>query len=224
VWPELEVPPNVELVVDRHSPSAAALVSDYFQITSPLVRWVGEIDKNVVVSGEAVYLRNLVGAVKWASQGVADLYRRLKKLAVRLAFSELAQIKQSEANVRLIGDYLAWIGQVEDRICREVKVFKMGRLKVAVYETSTFIPAYVVCGQLARHVEAPFDMVCLLLHTVRARRATSQVELRTHTGLDVLRLARVLGGGGHRVACAATLPYHLDVHTLLEKMRSVYEA
>ncbi|RLG02313.1 MAG: phosphoesterase, partial [Thaumarchaeota archaeon] len=85
----------------------------------------------------------------------------------------------------------------EELVKRYSRVKQVNGIKIAVVRTPRRIPVYVAYNVLTRHDEAPFDIIIV------TSRMSDRVELRTHTGYDVLRIARIFGGGGHRVASGA---------------------
>jgi oligoribonuclease NrnB/cAMP/cGMP phosphodiesterase (DHH superfamily) len=199
VWEHFEVPSNVKLVVDSKSPSTAQLVSEHFKVYSKLVEWANEIDSNSVQSEEAMYLRNLIGAIKRSFTDVRTVNKELRRAASELAFSSLREIKEKEENKKLIEGYLKWVAKASLDVAKGLKVLKLGKYRVAIYETQTFVPAYVVCDVLRKRFRLPFDVVAVLVH----HPTMTYVDLRSFTDTSVLKIAKYLGGGGHEEACSA---------------------
>ena len=82
------------------------------------------------------------------------------------------------------------------------------------------------------HSDAPFDVIAVLIHKYfrigkdrnnkyKNKRFT-KVEFRTHTDRDILELAKLFGGGGHKLASGATIMDGLDVEELIKSIGSYY--
>jgi oligoribonuclease NrnB/cAMP/cGMP phosphodiesterase (DHH superfamily) len=188
VWGEIVKPKNIEFYLDS-TKSACRLVSRYFGHTG-FEDIADEIDTNSVISEEADKLRKIVAYYKGRKRALG---LRLFQLSKALAERGLDAIEDYK---REITEYEKKIEFFEALVMRKVRVREVKGLKVAVLQTEG-VPVYIACNKLIEHPEAPFDIILVYSKT------SGRIELRTHTGFEVLRLAKIFGGGGHKVASGA---------------------
>ncbi len=224
IWPELNIPKNVEALVNTRSDSAAELVAKYFNIDTELVRLANEIDKNNVKSEDAEFLRNLVGALRWKNRVPSILNNKFKNLAKNLAFSDLKEFERNEKIAELMQNYLKWIEKIKKTVRQKFKWFSIDSMKIAIYETTEGVPVYVVNNALLNHEKAPFDVIAILTHRInmRNRKVFTRVDLRTHTNKNVYKIAKFFGGGGHKVACAASVSGYLSSKDFLNILKDKF--
>jgi oligoribonuclease NrnB/cAMP/cGMP phosphodiesterase (DHH superfamily) len=221
VWDDVEIPDNVQLIIDSSSLSATSLVSKYFNNYVEFAEIANEIDVNNVKTDRAKFFRNLISAVKWSIGANALLLaRKLREIAHDLAFSGIEKFETDTSIASLLNEYNRWVAKIEKEILNKIKVFKTDGLKVAIYESTYFVPIYLIYHKLLEHQEAPFDIIAILYHTM-GRRIETKIELRTHTNKDILFIAKHFGGGGHRVACGATLSKLLFGNELVEIIKNL---
>jgi nanoRNase/pAp phosphatase (c-di-AMP/oligoRNAs hydrolase) len=201
---------RLEVMNDPSSPSAAQLVSRYFSITSGLEAVAEEIDTNQIKSPEAQRLRDLVDAYK-GKDDWDTVSKSLHELARKLAANGPAEVMKEEYNA-LLDEYGAWAKKVEDRARELLMVHKVKDFKVAIVDSQDSLPVYLVNRALLSHAEAPFDVIIVLNRQAGATR----VEFRTQTAYDVLKLARWLGGSGHKMASGAHIEKKVKVEELLK--------
>ena len=210
-WEQADVThERLEVMVDPTSPSAAQLVAKFFKIDSGLEGVAEEIDTNQIKSPEAQRLRDLVDANKgrddWES-----VSRSMQELARKLAENGPSEVMKEEYN-QLLDEYGAWAKKVEDRALELLQIHKVKDFNVAVVDSSDRLPVYLVNRALLAHPEAPFDVII----TLSRQPGTTRVEFRTQKGYDVLKLARWLGGGGHKMASGAHVEKRVRVEDLLK--------
>jgi oligoribonuclease NrnB/cAMP/cGMP phosphodiesterase (DHH superfamily) len=201
---------RLEVRNDPESPSAAQLVSKHFGIQSGLETVAEEIDAGKIQSPEAERLRDLVDACK----GKDDwdiVSKSLQELAVNLAANGPAEVMKEQYNP-LLEEYAAWAKKVETRALELLQVHKVKDYKVAVIDSSDNLPVFLVNRSLMHHAEAPFDIVMVINRT----QSTTRCEFRTQKGYDTLKLARWLGGGGHRMASGANVDRNVKIDELLK--------
>jgi oligoribonuclease NrnB/cAMP/cGMP phosphodiesterase (DHH superfamily) len=189
VWEPALRPGNIEFHIDSSAKSACTLVSRHFQV-SGFEGIAEEIDTNSVASEEADKIRKIVAYYK----GLKAYSKPLLRFSRELARHGVEAIRRYK---REIAAYEEKLKLFEEVVMRRVKVRKINELNIAVLEAPMRIPIYVACNKLREHEAAPFDVILV------TSRASGRVELRTHTDYDVLRIARIFGGGGHRVASGA---------------------
>ncbi len=205
VWEEKEEYDNIEFIIGQ-SPSACELASKYFGIKSELVDIVNEIDTNNVKSEDAIFFRDIEGAIKYKfSKNPSILNKKLIELAKIIAFEGLDRIKSIDSFTKLLLDYREWLSKVEKEIIKRTIIKEINGYKLAFYETTYAIPTYLVFNKLKEHEMAPFDMIVVFYYKSSLNRVTTKLEFRTQTNKDVLKIAKLLGGGGHKIAAGASL-------------------
>lgn len=189
VWEPALRPGNIEFCIDSSAKSACTLVSRYFRVRG-FEGVAEEIDTNSVESEEADKIRKIVAYYK----GLKAYGKPLLRFSRELARHGLGVVQHYGREIAAYEERLKFFEAV---VMSRVKVRRINNLTVAVLQTPQQIPVYVACNKLMEHEAAPFDIILV------ASKRGGRVELRTHTGYDVLRIARVFGGGGHRVASGA---------------------
>ncbi len=211
--PEMKLP-HIEMVIDPDAMSAAAVVSKYFGVDSPLVSIANEIDTNSVKSEDAEKLRMTIGAIRWRYSG-RELNSRLYSLSREIMNGDLSVLENYS---ELVSEYEKWVETIKQKVSKEIKVFNVGKIKVAIFETLESIPVYLVSNELENHKDAPFDLIIIMIHRLARNTPITKLEFRTHTNLNVLKIARFYGGGGHIMASGATVN---DIVTIPELLRSI---
>ncbi|NPA75846.1 MAG: phosphoesterase, partial [Euryarchaeota archaeon] len=189
---------HVNIVIDRNAKSAAHVVAEYFGITSPLVALADEIDTNSIKSEDAERIRTTIGAIRFRFSG-AELSKMLYRLSYDLMSEDLSVLDRYE---ELVKDYRQFLTELKKRVREEVKYYRVNNLKVAVFESTGSLPVYVLTGE----IDDDTDLIAVMIYrTDNARRASTKLEFRTNTDLNVLKIARFYGGGGHVKASGATV-------------------
>ena len=214
-WPELQLPSNVEVFVDKSSPSSTQLVAKKFGVESELVELANQIDRNEVQSEDAIFLRDLVAAIRWKYSN-AELQAKLESFAKLLYLHGLQRFKQSEEVEELLQAYFRWVERMKEQILEKVKVCEFDSKRVAIFETDARVPIFIVCEKLEQHSKAPFDVIAVLTH----KKDRTKIEFRTQTSLDVHAIASKLGGGGHRQAAGVTVEEVVSAERLLELLKA----
>ncbi len=200
---------RLEILNDPDAPSAAQLVSKHLNLVSGFEEMAEEIDQGRIVSQRAQRLRDLVDAYKGREDWGA-VAKALQELARRLATNGPEEVMKEEYNP-LLEEYAAFAKKVEARALELLKIHSVKDYKVAVVDASEPLPTYLVTRALLARPEAPFDVVIVLSRLPTATRC----EFRTQRDYDVLKLARWLGGGGHKRASGATVERRVRVEELL---------
>lgn len=201
---------RLEVLNDPEAPSAAQLVAKYLKITSGFEGIAEEIDQGKIESPMAQRLRDLVDAYKGKDDWDA-VAKSLQELARKLAINGPGEVMKEEYNP-LLEEYAAFAKKVEARALELVQVHEVSQRKVAVVESSDPLPVYLVTRSLLTHPQAPFDVVIV----INRMPSMTRCEFRTQKDYDVLKLARWLGGGGHKRASGATLERKVRVEELLK--------
>ncbi len=221
-WEPEESFENVEIIV-KSSPSAARIVAEYFGIEEErLLKAVDEVDTNSVQSEEAALLRNTIGAIKWLfGRDGKKLQAMLGESAKIIAENGLEGLQEQESFKEMRERYQAFVSEVENEALEKVKVYTLADLKIAVYETPRFLPVYAISNALLKHAEAPFDVIAVLFHRANGNSLSTKMELRTHTGFDVQKIAMHFNGGGHKVAAGASLEKLLLGESFIEELKEI---
>ncbi|MEM5793922.1 MAG: hypothetical protein QXS48_03335 [Candidatus Aenigmatarchaeota archaeon] len=218
IWPKQEEYKNVEVFVDSSSPSASQLVGKYFGIESNLIGIANEIDRNEIKSDEALFLRDLIAAIKFTKS-----YHKLRSLARDLAFSGIEKFEQNKSITILLKNYYEWKRQAEEDVLKKAKVFEVNGNRIAVYESNNPIPVHIINDKLKEHSNAPFDFIAAIFHKVDELKNTifTKLELRSHTGKDVYKIVNLFGGGGHTTAGGASIKGFLSTEKFLETLKNL---
>ncbi len=204
VWEEKEEHDNINFILGE-SPSACELASQYFGIKSELASLINEIDRNEVEREDAKFLRDVCGAIKYKFSKSSFLNKKLVELAKTLAFGGLEKLRENPSIANLLLEYRKWIEGLEGKIIAETIVREKNGYRIAFYQTTQAIPTYLVFNKLKEHESAPFDLIVVFYYSSFSGRLRTKLEFRTQTGKDVLKIAKELGGGGHRIAAGASL-------------------
>ena len=204
VWEEKEEYDNINFILEE-SPSACELASQYFGIKSELASLINEIDRNEVEREDAKFLRDVCGAIKYKFSKTPFLNKKLVELAKTLAFGGLEKLRENPSITNLLLEYRKWIEGLEGKIIAETIVREKNGYRIAFYQTTQAIPTYLVFNKLREHESAPFDLIVIFYYSSFSGRLRTKLEFRTQTGKDVLKIAKELGGGGHRIAAGASL-------------------
>jgi oligoribonuclease NrnB/cAMP/cGMP phosphodiesterase (DHH superfamily) len=218
IWPEVEKYKNVESFVDSSSPSASQLVGKFFGIESELIEIANQIDRNEIKSEEALFLRDLIAAIKFNRS-----FYKLRSLARDLAFSGIEKFEQNKNVAILLKDYYEWKKKAEEEVLRKTKVFEVNGKKVAVYESNNPLPVHIINDKLKEHQSAPFDIIAAIFHKFDEIKNSifTKLELRSHTGKDVYKIASIFGGGGHTTAGGASVQGFLTTEKFLEAIKTL---
>ncbi len=206
---------HVRVVIDKNAKSAAHVVAEYFDVDSPLIPLADEIDTNSIKTEEGELIRTTVGAIRFRFSG-AELGKMLYKLAYDLMSEDLSRLDRYR---ELVEDYRQFIKELKERVRKNVKYYRVKNRKVAVFETTESVPVYA----LTEEIEKDTDLIAVMVYrTDNARRTTTKLEFRTNTDMDVLKIARFYGGGGHVKASGATVPGAITVPELLRAVELLY--
>ena len=210
--PEITLP-HMEIVIDPQAKSAATVVARHLGIESPLVEIAEQIDTNDVKDEDAEMLRNVIGASRWKFYG-RELNFKLYRLAEELMVEDLSILRNYSNIVR---EYAIWVENLKERVKKETKTFSEKGMRIAVFETTESVPVYIV-SNLLRERDGLFDLVIVLIHKMARSQPVTKMEFRTHTDVDVLKIAKFYGGGGHIKASGASVN---DIVTIPEILKAI---
>lgn len=215
----LKVPDNVSLHLNPEAESAAKVVAEHFGIKDRIVDIANQIDRNAVEDTEAEQLRSLVGYLKKYTQGL-EFALRMRNLAIKIAEKGLDYVLSQQEYLEAIGKYELYLRELSRELFEKIRVFDLNGYRVAIYITEEFNPIYYITNKLKEHEKAPFDYIAVVV--LRKDKGITKLEFRTHTGRDVLTLARHFGGGGHRVASGATVQRIVTEEEILNAIQRLF--
>jgi oligoribonuclease NrnB/cAMP/cGMP phosphodiesterase (DHH superfamily) len=216
-WENLEIPKNIEVFVEEEE-SAAKVVAKVLKIESPLIEIANEIDTNNVKSEEARFFRDLVSAIKWKYNKLQSLkFRQIVKV---LAFKGLDELEKDVENVNIIEEHKNWLNSLSSEILEKAKEFEVNGKKVLIFETAKSLPVYFIHEKLKESKN--FDILCVFYRKVDMKRKVpiTKIEIRSKNE-DALKIARIFGGGGHKLAAGATLSKYLSIEEFLQKLNEI---
>ncbi|HDL15161.1 MAG TPA: hypothetical protein ENH28_03265 [Euryarchaeota archaeon] len=213
-----EAPGNVILTIDSNAKSAARVVARYFKAEDEIVNIADQIDKNRIESFKAEQLRSLVGYLKKYTHGITFALK-MRSLAISLAEKGLDTVLSDKENLECIAIYQNYLQRFSLEIEKKVKVHEIYGARVAIYTTQEFNPVYFITNKLKEHSRAPFNYIVVAVY--RNQNNKTKLEFRTHTGEDVLSLAKLFSGGGHRLASGATVTENISEMQILKAIESL---
>lgn len=219
-WEPEEKFENTEIIIKPYD-SATKVVAEYFGIEDEIVEIANEIDTNAVSSSKAEYLRSLIGAVKWKFNG-RMLNSKLKEISKEIAFHGIEEMETKESYSKLIQDFNNFLEKSLEEIIHKIKVENVNGMKIALYESTKFFPIYAITEKLYKHPEAPFDIIAIISYRALRSNVLTKIELRTHTGVDVKKIAEALKGGGHKFAAGASIEELYTGERLVELIRRIF--
>jgi len=220
---------NLELILDPTANSATSIICDYFKIDSDFGKLADEIDANDVKSKLGVRLRDIVGALRLKHSG-SKLKRMLFEFAQELSID--IKVIEDKKYDSMIEEYKKWLDDYKKKITENLQFHEINNLKIGILETENSVPIYSIKDNLKDHPNAPFDIIAVMIHNYyrlgkdknnkyKSKRYT-KVEFRTQTDKEIIELAKLLNGGGHRYASGATIHDGLEKEELLKTIESYY--
>lgn len=213
---------NMEIIIKPYE-SATKAVAEYFGIKDKIVDIANEIDTNSVISSEAEFLRNLIGAIKWKFNAKKELNSKLREISKEIAFRGIDELQTKENYSRLIQEFNEFIERSLSEMIQKIKIETVNGMRIAIYESTKFLPVYAITEKLSKHKEAPFDIIAVIFYRVSGRGVLTKIELRTHTGVNVKKIAEMLSGGGHEMAAGATVGELYTGTRLIELIKNLHE-
>jgi chemotaxis protein histidine kinase CheA len=222
---------NIELVIDPTAESAAAIVCKHFKLDDELGKIADEVDQNNVSSENAKRIREIVGALRLRYSGT-----KLKKLLFELAkdISEDINAINNDIYDQIVDDYNKWLEDFSKYTDDNLKLHTINGHKIGILETENAAPVYSINDKLKNHPEGPIDILTVMIHKFFRigkdrnnkfkNKKYTKLEFRTHTDQDLLDLAKLYGGGGHKFASGATVMEGVDIDELLRSIETFFTA
>ncbi len=212
---------NITFVQDPEAKSAASVVAHHLDIKGePLVSIADQVDTNRPEGKEAEIIRAVVGYIRGHNRGKDR----------DTAFRELI-LDMGERGLDVLGDqrYLGYANLFMEKMHRteteletKVEEREVGASRVAFVEGAEDIPVYVITDYLLRE-RGEFDFIIVKRYKQRGDKLASKFEFRTHTGKNVLDIARMLRGGGHPRAAGAQVEGDMDLDSVISMVQLVSE-
>jgi len=80
-------------------------------------------------------------------------------------------------------------------------------------------------GMDVNEIDEDVDIIIVLIYRTvgeKSRRSVTKLEFRTHTDMDVLKIAKFYGGGGHKRASGASVGDIVTVPEILKTIELLY--
>jgi oligoribonuclease NrnB/cAMP/cGMP phosphodiesterase (DHH superfamily) len=220
---------NIEIIIDPSAESTTSIVCQNLKIQGDFPKIAEEINSNKIESPLALRLHQLVGAYHHRYSGVR-LKIEMYELA-QLISQELETINQ-ETNDPLIEEYNKWLDEFNKFIDENFQFKDINGHKVGILASENTAPVYSIYENLKTHPEAPFDVIAVLINKYyrlgkdknnkfKSKRYT-KLELRTHTDTDIIDIAKLMGGGGHKYASGSIIHDGLEKENLIKTLESYF--
>ncbi len=215
-WSPEENFDHVEIVIDSRAKSAASVVAKHLEVESPLVHFADQIDTNSVTDENAEKIRITVGAIRYRYSGY-ELTRKLLDLAYELSQEDLSTLDKYRD---IVEEYRTWMEKIKREAKEKTKIYHVKNLKVAIFETTESVPVYLLSNEL----DGDVDIFAIMIYRVvnDGKKPITKLEFRTHTDVDVLKIAKFYGGGGHKKASGASVSGVITVPELLKAIELLY--
>ncbi|MFN3528006.1 MAG: DHHA1 domain-containing protein [Candidatus Altarchaeaceae archaeon] len=209
IWEESIIknkPPNVEFYIDSNAKSATYVAAKFFNINSKLVDYANEIDSNNIKSEGSERIFHIVGS-----------YRRESKFQEMLNFARKIAEDENEIFNKIydpiIEGYKKWIEYSIKIGLNNLKIEKIESnnktISVGIIDSDFILPFSKIYDNL--------DVDILL--GIANERENIKVEFRSKN-FDVYKIAKELGGGGHKFASGATLNKN-EKEKILETLKNL---
>jgi oligoribonuclease NrnB/cAMP/cGMP phosphodiesterase (DHH superfamily) len=220
---------NLELVIDPTANSSTAVICEYFKIDSEFSSIADEVDAIDVKTDAAKRLHDLIGAIKLKNSG-SKLQKALNELAQQIA--EDFNVINDEIHNPLIEEYTKWVEEFDTILDTNLQSNEITGHKIGILEVENAAPVYSIYNKLKKHPEGPFDVIAVMIHKYYRlgkdknnkfkNKKYTKIEFRTHTGKEIIELAKQLGGGGHKFASGTTIHDGFDKEELIKTLESYF--
>jgi oligoribonuclease NrnB/cAMP/cGMP phosphodiesterase (DHH superfamily) len=192
---KLEKPRNVKIFHQRKESCFSVLlkflerkikISDK---AKEIERITNEIDTNNVKSEEARKFRSFIGWYMWKYKGAIlnlELQNIVKKIAQDLTITKIIDEKK-------VGEYEEYLNRGWENIKEKIELKRINNKNLAFICLEENFPVYFLSNKLKDKV----DILCAYFKG----KTINKFELRAFNNVDVLEIAKRLGGGGHKAAC-----------------------
>ncbi len=222
---------NVEILIDSMSDSTTSIVCRYYNLNIELGNIADEIDSNNVTTELAQRVRDIIGALKLKYSGT-----RLKTLLFGFATELSEDINNINDDLYnpIIEEYQKWLEEFDNFTKENIKLHTINGHKIGILETENTAPVFSIFNNLKNHPEAPLDILTIMIHKYfrigkdrnnkYKNKKFTKLEFRTYTDQNILELAKLFGGGGHKFASGATVMDGVEIEELLKSIETYYTA
>lgn len=220
---------NLELVIDPTANSSTAVICEYFKIDCEFSSIADEVDAIDVKTDAAKRLHDLIGAIKLKNSG-SKLQKALNELAQQIA--EDFNVINDEIHNPLIEEYTKWVEEFDKILDTNLQSNEITGHKIGILEVENAAPVFSIYNKLKKHPDGPFDVIAVMIHKYYRlgkdknnkfkNKKYTKIEFRTHTGKEIIELAKQLGGGGHKFASGTTIHDGFDKEELIKTLESYF--
>ena len=220
---------NVELLLDPSGKSTTSIICDFFKLDKELGEIADEIDTNEVKSDNAKRIRDIISAMRHKYTG-SKLKNILYDFSLGIA-KDINVINQEIYNP-MIEKYNQWLNEFKSFVNENIQDYEINGHKIGIIESESAAPVYSILDDLKTHSKGPFDVLAVMIHNYyrlgkdknnkyKNKRYT-KVEFRTHTNQELIELAKLFGGGGHKYASGATIHDGLEKDDLIKTIETYF--
>ena len=220
---------NIELIIDPTAKSTTSIISDHFKIGNDINKIADEIDTNNITSKKARRFQEIISGLQLIHFG-SNLKKALYELANELA-NDFKIINQKSYD-QIIEEYNKWIEEFNKDIDEKFEYHEINGHKIGILEAENTAPLYSIYNNLKSHSQGPFDVLAVLIHKYYRlgrdknnkfkSKKYSKVEFRTYTDEEIIELAKLFEGGGHKYASGATIHDGLEKDDLVKTIQTYY--
>ncbi|MFP3317885.1 MAG: DHHA1 domain-containing protein [Thermoplasmata archaeon] len=204
---------NIEITIENE-PSAARVVSKKYGIEDPIVDFADHLDQNSPQNELEVDFRDLISSIRNSYQREKD--HILEKIVFDMMDNDLKTI--IDLNKKNIENFRIEMERLKSRIRENIKNIKVNDKNVYIVETDKNIPVY----KIQEIVPKDWDLIVVIYKRIRGSYTSWKIEFRSRE-LDILPVAKLFGGGGHKRAAGANIIYNFEIDQLLRAISIFYK-
>ncbi|MCS7094008.1 MAG: hypothetical protein RMJ18_02390 [Candidatus Aenigmarchaeota archaeon] len=218
IWEEFKIPENVN-VFNEQVESTAKLVSKIFNINDELVEIADEIDTNNVKSEKADFFRKLISAIKWKYKNYQII--KFRQIVKYLTANQIEKLEKNEECVKVIDEFNFWLKEKIEDLLERIRIVEVNNKKIILVESINGVPVYEIFNAIKSRED--FDLLTVFYRRIdyRTKKIITKLEFRSPDKIDVLKIARVLNGGGHKFASGCLLDYYLSQEDFVKKIETL---
>lgn len=200
---------NIEITLSNDF-SAASVISKKYGISDRLVEIADHLDQNTPKNEVEEGFRDLISSIRNLQN------RDREKIAESLVFSMLnTDIEEIiEKNKNYIINFRNEMEKIKEKLKSEIVRKKINNINLIFIKTDKNIPVYKIQEML----EENWDILIVLY----SKNYFWKIEFRSKD-LNILPLAIIYGGGGHKKAAGASLYENPDINEILKLVETIYK-
>jgi oligoribonuclease NrnB/cAMP/cGMP phosphodiesterase (DHH superfamily) len=203
---------NIEITIERE-PSAARVVSKKYGIEDPVVDMADHLDQNSPINDIEKDFRDMISSIRNSHQRNKEYM--LEKVVFEMIDNDVKTL--IEKNRNSIDNFRLEIKRMEEEIKKNVIIKNINGKRLAIVETDRNIPVY----KIQEMIDAEWDILVVIYSRLNPRYPYWKIELRSKE-LNILPIARLYGGGGHRLAAGANIFDNFELDELLRAFTMLY--